>query len=162
MTPKLLLSLEGGDWPRESELRGICEQAVLAAISGADLQMPEEAELSLLFTNDDAMRAINRDWRDKDEATNVLSFPGSSIVPGEAAGIMLGDIVVAYETVCREAELEGKPFTHHLTHLIVHGFLHLFGYDHMSEEEARTMEGLETRILHHLSIPDPYDGQAVK
>lgn len=157
MTPKLLISVENGDWPPAEELEKICETAVEAAIKAARLRMADEAELSLLFTGDEAIRAINREWRGKDTATNVLSFPGTDIAPGEPGGVILGDIVIAFETVTSEAELEGKPFRHHLTHLIVHGFLHLFGYDHMNDDEARIMEGLETRILHGLAIPDPYN-----
>ena len=99
------------------------------------------------------------EWRDKDKATNVLSFPAFPLEPGGMPGPMLGDIVIARETVEREAlELE-KSFEDHLTHLLVHGFLHLFGYDHMDEEEAEEMESLETRILAVLGLSDPYAGQ---
>lgn len=157
MTPKLLISVENGDWPPAEELELVCEEAVKTATDIARLAMAKDSELSLLFTGDEAIRAINREWRGKDAATNVLSFPGTDVAPGEPGGVILGDIVIAFETVTSEAELEGKPFRHHLTHLIVHGFLHLFGYDHMNDDEARIMEGLETRILQGLAIPDPYD-----
>ena len=116
-------------------------------------------ELSLVFTDDENIREINAEWRDKDKATNVLSFPAFPLEPGGMPGPMLGDIVIARETVEREAlELE-KSFEDHLTHLLVHGFLHLFGYDHMDEEEAEEMESLETRILAVLGLSDPYAGQ---
>ena len=155
--PKLLISVEAGSWPPAEALEQACERAVAATIETAKLEMPEEAELSLLFTGDEAMAAINGQWRGKDMPTNVLSFPGADIKPGEPAEAALGDIVLAFETVAREAELEGKPFEHHLTHLIIHGLLHLFGYDHNEDEEARLMEGLETRILQGLAIADPYE-----
>lgn len=115
-------------------------------------------ELSLLFTDDASIREINAEWREQDKPTNVLSFPAYPLQPGGKPGPMLGDIIFAHETVAREAvELE-KPFEAHLSHLLVHGFLHLFGYDHMNDEEATIMEGLETRILLGLGHADPYAG----
>ena len=109
-----------------------------------------------MLTDDSAIRALNRDWRGKDEPTNVLSFPAAA--PGKAgrARRMLGDIVIAYETVAREARAEGKPFDHHLAHLAVHGFLHLLGYDHETDARSRAMERLETRDPARLGVPDPY------
>jgi probable rRNA maturation factor len=101
------------------------------------------------------VQALNRDWRGIDKPTNVLSFPA----PEPAAGIRprpLGDIAIAYETTRREAESESKPFAHHLSHLAVHGFLHLIGYDHETDDEAETMENLEREILSQLGVPDPY------
>ncbi len=116
-------------------------------------------ELSLVFTDDASIREINAEWREKDKPTNVLSFPAYPLEPGGMPGPMLGDIVIARETVEREALDLDKSFEDHLTHLLVHGFLHLFGYDHMDAEEAEEMEGLETRILAKLGLSDPYAGQ---
>jgi probable rRNA maturation factor len=96
---------------------------------------------------------LNRHWRGTDAATNVLSFRAIN-VGGEPP--FIGDIVLAYETVAREARDEGKPFAHHVAHLTVHGFLHLNGYDHQSSEDADEMETLERKILQRLAIPDPY------
>ena len=101
------------------------------------------------------MRRLNRDYRGKDKPTNVLSFPRRRLLAGRL-GPLLGDIVLAAETVAREAEDEGLALDDHLTHLIVHGFLHLLGYDHEDEAEAAVMEGLETAILGGLGIADPY------
>lgn len=115
-------------------------------------------ELSLLFTDDASIREINAEWRDKDKPTNVLSFPAYPLAPGGMPGPMLGDIIFAHETVAREASELEKPFEAHLSHLLVHGFLHLFGYDHMNDGEATIMEGLETRILLGLGLSDPYAG----
>lgn len=158
------ISVEDDAWSSEEELLAFSSKVLELA---ADyLKVEEEQplrnhpiELSLVFTNDAEIREINAEWRDKDKPTNVLSFPAYPIQPGDEPGPMLGDIVIARETVEREAvELE-KTFDDHLTHLLVHGFLHLFGYDHMDEEEAEEMEGLETRILARLGLSDPYAGQ---
>jgi probable rRNA maturation factor len=120
--------------------------------SGARLSGP--AELSILLTNDAEQHELNRQWRGKESSTNVLSFP--QIEPfGPVVGL-LGDITFARETVVREAEELGKPFDHHFTHLVVHGFLHILGYDHIEETEALQMEGLETQILARLGVEDPY------
>ncbi|MET3853240.1 rRNA maturation RNase YbeY [Rhizobium sp. OAE497] len=161
------ISVEEGGWPSEDELQPLAER-VLEAAAGhlkthAKQKFPKMAtELSLVFTDDESIRAINAEWRQKDKATNVLSFPAYPITPGKMPGPMLGDIIIARETVEREAAELEKPFDNHLTHLMVHGFLHLFGYDHMNNAEAEIMEGLETRILADLGLSDPYEGQDLK
>lgn len=111
-------------------------------------------EVSVVLTHDRAIRVLNREWRGFDKATNVLSFPAAQ-PPGKKQPL-LGDIVIAYETVAREAKAEHKAFLHHLSHLAVHGFLHLIGYDHVMSRQAETMEALERRILARLGIADPY------
>ena len=116
------------------------------------------AEVSILLTDDAAVRALNRDYRGLDKPTNVLSFaledePGPR-PPG--APLVLGDIVVALETCQREAKEAGRPFGHHLAHLVVHGVLHLLGFDHSDDIDADRMESLETAVLERLGIPDPY------
>ncbi len=108
-------------------------------------------ELAIVLADDSALRALNRDWRGIDAATNVLSFPTKN-----AAGGHLGDIVLAFETVAREARSERKPLAHHLAHLAVHGFLHLAGYDHRAHKDALRMEQAERNVLRRLAIPDPY------
>ena len=128
--------------------RAIAEAAAIASTS--------DGELAIVLTDDSAIRALNRDWRGKDEPTNVLSFPAQEPCADRRAPRMLGDIVIAYETAAREAEVECKPLMHHLAHLAVHGFLHLVGYDHEASEEADAMEGLEVAILARLGVPDPY------
>lgn len=161
------ISVEEGGWPSEDELQPLAER-VLEAAAGhlkthAKQKFPKmTTELSLVFTDDESIRAINAEWRQKDKATNVLSFPAFPITPGKMPGPMLGDIIIAKETVEREAAELEKPFDNHLTHLMVHGFLHLFGYDHMNNAEAEIMEGLETRILADLGLSDPYEGQDLK
>ena len=119
----------------------------------------DDAELAIMLTDDGGIRTLNRNWRGIDKATNVLSFPAlqpTGDTGPDDAPRMLGDIAIAYETTRREADEEHKLFDHHLSHLAVHGFLHLIGYDHENDAEAEAMEGLEREILAQLGIPDPY------
>jgi probable rRNA maturation factor len=147
--------VEAGDWAGEGELEALAATTIATAC--AELQLAgKPSELSIVFTDDLHIRELNKGWRGKDKATNVLSFPASQTSPRDPLPPMLGDIVIAFETVRREAELEGKAFDHHLTHLIVHGFLHLLGYDHETDPEAEIMERTEARILARLAIADPY------
>lgn len=156
MIPHIDISVQAGPWPPEERLRTIVERAVSAAIQTGGLRFAADSELSILCTDDAAMRRINAQWRGADKPTNVLSFPGVEIGPGEVAGPVIGDIVLAFETIAREAELEAKSFEHHLLHMIVHGFLHLFGYDHIDDADARVMEDLERKALESLGVDDPY------
>ncbi|MCB1536095.1 MAG: rRNA maturation RNase YbeY [Rhodoblastus sp.] len=112
-----------------------------------------DSEVSVLLCDDAEIRRLNAQWRGKDTATNVLSFPAA---PHHATQLHRGDIAVAHETVQREATEEGKSFVDHLTHLTIHGYLHLLGFDHESDEDAEEMEGLEREILASLGIADPY------
>lgn len=148
------IAVEAGEWAGEETLRALAQGAVGATL--AELALEGDSELSLLFSDDAHIRMLNRDWRGKDKPTNVLSFPAFDTVPGDPLPPMLGDIALAFGTIVSEAGLEKKPFDHHLTHLIVHGLLHLLGHDHEDEEEAGEMEALERRILARLAIPDPY------
>ena len=140
-------------WKRQRGVDAMLRRAVAEA---AAMVSTTDGELAIVLTDDSAIRALNRDWRGKDEPTNVLSFPAQEPGADRRAPRMLGDIVIAYETAAREAEVEGKPLVHHLAHLAVHGFLHLVGYDHEASEEADAMEGLEVAILARLGVPDPY------
>ena len=143
--------------------RAIGEAAAMTAMSGgkaAALAATRGGELAIVLTDDSAIRALNRDWRGKDQPTNVLSFPAPALgatPSGKPASIrLIGDIVIAYETVEREALAEHRPFRHHLAHLAVHGFLHLVGHDHAAEAEADAMEALEIAVLARLDVPNPY------
>ena len=107
--------------------------------------------ITILLTDDDSVRTLNRDFRQKDYATNVLSFPAPQNPEGH-----LGDIALAFGVCAREAAEQGKPLAHHLQHLVAHGVLHLLGYDHETDAEAEHMEGLERVILAGLGVPDPY------
>ena len=147
---KLDVVVEAVPWNEHRALRPLIRRAVDAA--AAELST-SGAELAIVLTDDSAIRLLNRKWRGIDAPTNVLSFPAD--VPAGAPPL-LGDIVLAYDTVAREAQRDGKPFAHHVAHLAVHAFLHLCGYDHERDSDAETMEQLERTILRRLDIPDPY------
>lgn len=156
--PQIDISIEGEGWPDEKSLRTLVEQSLTAAIATGSLKFAAGSELSLLLTNDTKIQELNRNWRAIDKPTNVLSFPGRELAPNEVGGPVLGDIVLAIETIKKEAELENRPFKHHFSHLIIHGFFHLFGYDHENDEDAVVMETLESQALAILGIDNPYAG----
>jgi probable rRNA maturation factor len=137
-------------------------RAVVSAVLH-HLEIGGPLEISLVFTDDAEQRALNRAWRDKDRPTNVLSFPNMDHEGTTAAGLplLLGDVVLARETVAREAREQGKSTADHTAHLLVHGTLHLLGYDHEEAAAASEMEALERAILAGLGIADPYAGDAV-
>ncbi len=147
-------------WQAEPVAEAVIHRAIEAAAEVADADADAgEAELAIMLTDDRGIRTLNRNWRGIDKATNVLSFP--ALQPTGPAGPddaprMLGDIAIAYETTRKEADEERKPFDHHLSHLAVHGFLHLIGYDHENDADAEAMESLERDILAQLGIADPY------
>jgi probable rRNA maturation factor len=145
-------------WQTEPDAEAVIHRAINAAaeIAGADVG---DAELAVMLTDGSGIRTLNSNWRGIDKPTNVLSFPAlqptGTATPSDMPR-MLGDIAIAYQTTRQEADDEQKPFDHHLSHLAVHGFLHLIGYDHENDDDAEAMEGLEQEILAHLGIPDPY------
>lgn len=153
------ITVEAGDWPEEADLRPLVEAAVATVMADAGFgDVP--TELSVVLTDDAAMRAINGQWRGMDKPTNVLSFPAFPVAAGERPGPMLGDIVLARETIVREAGLDGKMVDAHFTHLIIHGLLHLLGHDHENDTEAELMERTEREALARLGIADPYADSA--
>jgi probable rRNA maturation factor len=152
----IALSVEAGAWPGEAQLTALVEHAAAAVFAEIGTGCGDCSELSVVFTDDTRIRELNAGWRGKDKPTNVLSFPAFPATQGGALPPMLGDIVLAAETVSREAALEDKPLENHISHLVIHGLLHLLGYDHESDTEAEAMEALERRALARLAIPDPY------
>lgn len=141
-------------WPQAE-----AEETVRRAIAASEaLFEPTDAEVSILLCDDPEIRRLNAQWRGKDSATNVLSFPAAAV----QAETHLGDIAIAYETVKKEAADEGKAFLDHLSHLTVHGFLHLLGFDHETDGEAKEMEDMEREILGRLGIADPYGPEPAK
>lgn len=153
ITADILIEADG--WPDEATLQAHVDRALAAALALAAPPLADDCEVSLVFTDDVTIGALNAEYRGKDTPTNVLSFPAAR-VSGDVFGPLLGDIVLARETIAREADTEGTGFEDHLTHLVVHSFLHLLGYDHEEEREATVMESLETSILATLGIADPY------
>lgn len=127
----------------------------MAALEQSKAKVTGIAELSIVLTDDAEQQVLNREWRGIDKPTNVLSFP--QIEPFAPVIGILGDITLARETLEREAQELGTSFEDHFIHLMVHGFLHILGYDHLKEADALVMERLETQILTSLGIADPYE-----
>lgn len=150
------------DVGQESELWGdiavfdaLAQKAIGMAARMVGVSLMDGAEVSVMLSDDAQVRKVNRAWRKMDKPTNVLSFPAVE-ADKISSWPFLGDVILAFETVEREAADEDKPFADHVAHLMVHGFLHLIGYDHETDEEAERMEALETRVLSELGIADPY------
>lgn len=156
--PNITVSRQGGDWSRVlGDSDNIVENAARAAWRAAatDGTLARDCEISIALADDALVRALNRDYRGIDRATNVLSFPaGDPGAPGRPW--LIGDAVLALETVEAEASEAGRPVVDHVTHLVVHGVLHLLGYDHETEADAAVMETLEIDILAGLDIENPY------
>lgn len=149
------INIEKGNWPQG--LEPLAEQALTTALEHSGFEVDGPCEISVLLTDDAAQRVLNREWRGKDKPTNVLSFP--ALGPDDPIEGLLGDISLAYETLMREAKELEKPFEHHFAHLLVHGMLHVLGYDHLTSEQALAMEARETDIMGLMGFPDPYEGQ---
>ena len=147
------VSLGEGEWPDGEEAADWCSRAACAALTGAGRK--EAAEISVLLGSDAEICELNRRFRGRDRPTNVLSFPAGD-EPWPGGSLPLGEIALAGATVRREAVEQHKTLRDHLCHLVVHGTLHLLGFDHRTEEEAVRMERLEARCLEALSIADPY------
>ncbi|MGD0186711.1 MAG: rRNA maturation RNase YbeY [Roseiarcus sp.] len=142
-------------WRAALAARKLAREAIAASLSECGVALRPGAELCVHLVDDAHIRDLNARWRARGEATNVLSFP--AVEPADVGRArLLGDIVLAFETVAREASAEGKPLADHYRHLVVHGFLHLIGFDHETDAEAQRMEAMETRILERLGVADPY------
>lgn len=156
-TPETEILITAPCWESESGAEAAIHRAIEMAAAMVDAEI-FDAELAIMLTDDEGIRTLNKNWRGIDKPTNVLSFPALQPTGPRDDDIprMLGDIAIAYETTRNEADAENKPFENHLSHLAVHGFLHLIGHDHENEADAETMEQLECQILAALGIPDPY------
>ena len=166
MEPLVDIIIEDERW--QDLLPALAETAAQAVLADQGLD-PAAFEVSLLGCDDARIAVLNAEFRGKPAPTNVLSWPAQDLAP-EAEGARpdlpepflpderesLGDIAIAWETCAREAEEQGKPMADHVTHLIVHGVLHLLGYDHIEDADAALMETLEVRILASLGVSDPY------
>jgi probable rRNA maturation factor len=158
MKLSLDISVPSPLWRRLPRARPIARETIAAAASAKEVGPGEGSDVSLCLADDAALRALNLSWRGIDKPTNVLSFPAA---PGRSGDATLGDIALAYETLAREADDLGVSLADHYRHLLVHGFLHLIGYDHETDAEAERMEALETRILAQLGVGDPYAREVV-
>jgi probable rRNA maturation factor len=145
----LSIEIEDESWNQISGLAELVTTAVSACPTGG-------RPIAFVLLGDAEMHALNKQWRGKDHATNVLSFPSAKMPLPEGEIAPLGDIVMAYGVVAREAAEQHKPIAHHVSHLVVHGVLHLLGYDHENDHEAELMENQERAILASLAIADPY------
>jgi probable rRNA maturation factor len=144
---------EGGDWATVTDADGLVRNAATAL--AVELAITR-GEVCVALSSDEQVAELNASYRGKAAPTNVLSFPAVPMLPVDGEPPFLGDIILASETVQREAADLQLPLEHHMQHLVVHGMLHLLGYDHQTDEEAEAMESLEVRILARLGIADPY------
>jgi len=161
---EIAVSLECPAWAEAMpDVEARVQSLVQLALSGSPDDVPEgPLELSVVLSDNETVRALNRDWRGKDAPTNVLSFAAlddEDAPQVEGAPLLLGDVILAWETVEVEATENGRPLADHFSHLVIHGVLHLLGFDHQDEDEAAEMEGLETRLLASLGISDPYQDE---
>jgi probable rRNA maturation factor len=149
----------GRAYPAAEELaRETAGLALAHGMAASASAWPERVELGVTLTDAAEQQRLNRRFRGLDAPTNVLAFSAwqtETPVPSDAP-LLLGDVVLAFETVAREADEQGKPFVDHLRHLVVHGVLHLLGFDHLTAAEAVAMESLETSILAEMAVPNPY------
>ena len=141
-----------GDWDRAMIAEAMLKRAAKAAFAAAPPPSATNFEVTIVLTDDLEMRALNRSWRGQDAPTNVLSFPAGE---GVSEGL-IGDVVLGHETVSREARELGIPLSDHVSHLVVHGVLHLLGFDHARDDAAAAMEKRESQALASLNIADPY------
>jgi len=155
------LQVKGGDW--SSQISGLEDFVAETAQVVLNWEPRNDApkELSVVLADDDFIRGLNAAYRDRDSATNVLSFPASEDFDQPSVDgmpVLLGDVVLAFETCLAESEAIASetPFAHHTRHLLVHGILHLLGFDHENNSDAEEMEGLETKILATFGVADPY------
>lgn len=150
------LLIEAQGWKSLPKAKTTARMAAKAALTLEN----RKGEVTILLTDDATMRRLNASFRGKDKPTNVLSFPAASAPPRleGAESLFLGDVALGYETCAAEALAEGKPLRDHLSHLVVHGLLHLMGYDHEEEAQALRMEERERAVLAALGIADPYSG----
>ncbi|GAC1335460.1 MAG: rRNA maturation RNase YbeY [Beijerinckiaceae bacterium] len=139
-------------WLAVEDIEGLAHEVVAATLTEVGRRVHADAEVSIRLCDDEEIRTLNAAWRDTDKATDVLSFPA----PAGSPGVLLGDIVVAFEYVSEEAREAGRSLRDYLAHMLVHGLLHLLGFEHDDDADAEIMENFERRILSKLGVDDPY------
>jgi probable rRNA maturation factor len=150
------ITIEFAAWSKVPGLENLIKTSARAAVSGREEEFKNRAELSILLTSDEAIRQLNSNFRGQDKPTNVLSFGGETETVSTVPSFLLGDVVLSYQTIAKEAQQQGKSFDDHVSHLIVHGVLHLLGYDHDNDELAHKMERVEIKILKGIGVENPY------
>ena len=150
------ITIEYDAWSQLDGLESLIKTAAQAAVFEREDEFKNRAELSILLTSDDAIRQLNSTYRGQNKPTNVLSFGGEPEARSRNQSFLLGDIVLSYQTINTEAQQQQKNFGNHVSHLIVHGVLHLLGYDHHNDETADDMELVEINILKGIGIENPY------
>lgn len=152
------MNLLDSRWETIERLQEVAARAACGVFQQVDAARQGSAEISLVFTNDIHICSLNEEYRGKPSATNVLSFP--ALPPDSEAcnhQLLLGDVVLSFETITNEAQDQGKDFENHLCHLIIHGVLHLLGYDHEIDADAEKMERIEISALAQLGVANPYE-----
>ncbi|PHS79245.1 MAG: rRNA maturation RNase YbeY [Rhodospirillaceae bacterium] len=151
------INVEAGDWPSQvTDTRALITPILEKTLTFVDLADIKGVEISVLLTDDAHQQVLNAQWRGLDKTTNVLSFPSGESSGETDVALFVGDISLAFETVLKEAQTQGLSFSDHLSHLLVHGLLHLLGFDHEVDEDATEMETLEIEILKTLGLANPY------
>jgi probable rRNA maturation factor len=154
------ISIQDPAWEKLEDVDTMVRNAAYIALDTAILPkiaQDRQMEASIVLANDDLLHILNREYRDKDEPTNILTFAALDAEEPESDGVLqLGDIMLSYETIRRQAREEGKFMKDHVKHMVVHGVLHLLGYDHETDDQATDMETLEIRILERLGVQNPY------
>ena len=150
------ITVEFAAWSKIPGLEKLVKTAAFAAVADGDEKLEHHAELSILLTSDDKMRQLNATYRGKDRPTNVLSFPGELATHSQDRSFLLGDVVLSYQTVAAEAEQQHITLESHISHLIVHGVLHLLGHNHENDKDAHDMECMEIDILKGIGVKNPY------
>lgn len=158
--PNIEISVQDPEWEKMGDIHDIIKLVAKTALNSAILPkevIDRDMEISIVLANDDLVQVLNREYRQKDKPTNVLTFATLDEEEIPTAGILnLGDVILSYQTIEREAQEQGKFPMDHIKHLTVHGVLHLLGYDHQEDDEANDMETLEIRILEQLGVQNPY------
>ncbi len=158
---KIEISVQDPQWETMGDIHNIVMSVAKTTLTSAILPkiaFNRNLEASIVLANDDLVQVLNREYRGKDKPTNVLTFAlldGEDMTP-EGEILALGDVIISFQTIEREAQEQGKFMLDHLKHMTVHGVLHLLGYDHETDEEANDMETLEIRILEQLGVQNPY------
>lgn len=159
---KVEFNVDNENWHKElPDIEKLVEESCVKALESSGItNYTEFVDISVMLTSDDLIKVLNQKYREQDKPTNVLSFPSEEIYPDDYDNLedqlALGDIIFAFETIKAESVAQNKSMQDHLCHLAVHGTLHLLGFDHLNDQDAKKMESLEVKILKKMNISNPY------